>query len=258
MREADSESVHGGLDRSRIVFLVALTLLSAYFVLMASAGVTSPFVIVGGSSMEPTYHSGDLLLVRSVAPASISEGDVIVFHTPRKGVSAGLPPRIAHRVVGIQPVEGMLGYRTRGDNSDQDSFVVPSNLLIGAVWINFGSIGKLLALISNVRLLLIIGLPLAIAGAVFWLLTRTDEEEDAKSEQPNRGSRQAAVPGTDSRSRASFITPYDNRKSDRAVGDVKKWLLDNRPPPEVRKAFDDVTGRLDHIRAQRPTPGGNG
>lgn len=258
MREADSESVHGGLDRSRIVFLVALTLLSAYFVLMASAGVTSPFVIVGGSSMEPTYHSGDLLLVRSVAPASVSEGDVIVFHTPRKGVSAGLPPRIAHRVVDIQPVEGMLGYRTRGDNSDQDSFVVPSNLLIGVVRTNLGPIGKLLALISNVKLLLIIGLPLAIAGAVFWLLTRTDEEEDAKSEQPDRGSQQAGVPGADSRSRSSFITPYDNRKSDRAVGDVKKWLLDNRPPPEVRKAFDDVTGRLDHIRAQRPPPGGNG
>ena len=105
MHEADSESVHGGLDRSRIVFLVALGLLAAYFALMASAGVTSPLVIVSGSSMEPTYHSGDLLLVRSVAPASISAGDIIVFHTPRKGVSAGLPSRIAHRVESIQPVD---------------------------------------------------------------------------------------------------------------------------------------------------------
>ena len=258
MREADSESVHGGLDRSRIVFLVSLTLLSAYFVLMASAGVTSPFVIVSGSSMEPTYHSGDLLLVRSVAPASISEGDIVVFHTPRKGVSMGLPPRIAHRVVGIQPVNGMLGYRTTGDNSDQDSFVVPSNLLIGAVRTNLGPIGKVLAVISNVKLLLVIGLPLALAGAVFWLLTRADEEQDEEHDQPIPGSRQTAVAGTGSRSGASFIAPYDNRKSDRAVGDVKKWLLTSRPSSEVRKSFDDVIDRLDYLRAQRPAPGGNG
>lgn len=264
MREADSGSVRGGMDGSRILFFVALILLSAYFVLVASSGVSSPFVIVSGSSMEPTYHAGDLLLVQSVVPASVSEGDIVVFHTPRMGISAGLPARIAHRVVGIQPVDGMLGYLTRGDNSDRDSFVVPSNLLIGTVQTNLGPIGKLLALITNVKLLLIIGLPLLIAGGVFWLLTREEEEEggeNARSKpagKPERGSLGSARVVADSWSKADFVTPYDNRKTDHAVGDVKNWLLTNRTGPEARKAFDDVTERLDSLRARRPEAGGSG
>ena len=92
----------------------------------------------------------------------------------------------------------MLGYRTRGDNSDQDSFVVPSNLLIGEVRPNLGAIGKVLAVITNVKLLIVIGLPLALAGSVFWLLTREGEEQDGEHERPISGSRQAAVAGTGS------------------------------------------------------------
>jgi signal peptidase I len=262
MREADSESVHGGLDFSRIIFLVALALLVGYFAVVSSTNVTSPFVIVSGTSMEPTYHAGDLLLVESVVPAAIAEGDVIVFHTQRKGVSAGLPTRIAHRVVGIQPVDGMLGYLTRGDNSDRDNFVVSSNLLIGSVKMNLGPIGKLLAFVTNIKLLLIIGLPLAVVGGVFWLLTREDEEESENgiptpaTADPARPVRQVRELGTSQNS--SFVSTYDNRMADRDTNDVKNWLLTNQPSPEVRKAFDDVTDRLDRLRAQRPTQGDNG
>lgn len=251
MSEPGSDSDKTGIAISRIIFLIALILLACYFVAVASTNVTSPFVIVSGSSMEPTYHAGDLLLIESAIPSSIAEGDVVVFHTPRKGLSSGLPSRIAHRVIGIQPVDGKLGYLTRGDNSDKDNFVVSSDLLIGTVRSNLGPIGKLISLITNVRLLLIIGLPIAVVGGVFWLLTREDEDEEEHPAVSASSAPKSQIPAVDHRGRANFVSTYDLRKTDRATSDVKKWLLTSQVTPEAREAFDDVTERLDQLRIER-------
>jgi signal peptidase I len=263
MREANPDSVRTGLDGSRILFLVAIAVICGYFGLVASTNVTTPFVIVSGSSMEPTYHAGDLLLVESVVPASIVEGDVVVFYTPRNGISAGLPSRIAHRVIGIQPTDGMLGYLTRGDNSDKDSFVVPSNLLIGSVRMNLGQIGKIVSFLTNVKLLLMIGIPIAVAGGVFWLLTRDiDEESESKSEsvseKPSTPITQPASASTvtiGEGKTASFVAAYDDRRADRTITNVNKLLLTRQLEPELRQAFENVTDRLAQLKAQRTSRG---
>ena len=253
MQEVDSGRFR--LDVSRFFFIFALAALSGYAVTMAMTGVASPFVIVSGNSMEPTYHAGDLLVLKSVSPASISEGEIVVFHTPRNGVDAGLPPRVAHRVVEIQPVTGLLGFQTKGDNSDLDGFVVRSDLIIGSVWTNLGPVGKPLALISNIRLLLMIGMPLAVAGGVIWLLARQDDDEDDFSENDGKASQSRATPrpdvGPDQADRlpVGFVTSHDQRQADRAVARVNRFMLSNRVSPQVRKAFDDVTERLTEFRS---------
>ncbi len=263
MREAGSESVLRSLFSSRMLFLLALSLLAGYAALMASMGVTSPFVIVTGSSMEPTYHQGDLLLVKSATPASVSIDDVIVFHTPRLGVSSGLPSLIAHRVVGIQPVDGLLGYKTQGDNSDRDSFVVPSNRLIGRVHTNLGILGKPVMIFGKMKTLLVIGLPLALAAGVYWLMTRKNEDEvldedggmaqqlGRQTEVNRQLAAQDLIRKIATLPRSNIRTKHANRNSGAAIDGLKNTLLDNRLSEDARVAFDDVLGLLDGVRTGR-------
>jgi signal peptidase I len=69
------------------------------------------YVVVQGSSMEPTYDDGDLVLVRE--EAKYSHGDVIAFHA---GGTFDDPTRIIHRIVGDA---GNGGFTTQGDNRDR-------------------------------------------------------------------------------------------------------------------------------------------
>lgn len=86
------------------IALVTLLLLGmGYLGLVLFLGTSSPFMLVRGTSMEPTFHTGDLLLSRSVSPTKIEVGDVIAFSVPaeeRKRLN--LPSTAVHRVLGIE------------------------------------------------------------------------------------------------------------------------------------------------------------
>lgn len=92
-----------------------------------------PFHPVSSGSMVPTLNVGDLIVVRGVEPQLVSEGDIIVFHSPRDHDML-----IVHRVVGINNQGGKLYFETKGDNnSAKDSWSpypgVPETHLVGVV-----------------------------------------------------------------------------------------------------------------------------
>jgi len=80
--------------------LVAVLLLGmVYLGLMLVSGTSNPLLLVRGSSMEPTFHAGDLLLSKAVNPAEIQVGDIIAFSVPsEERQRMGLPDNAVHRV----------------------------------------------------------------------------------------------------------------------------------------------------------------
>jgi len=82
------------------------------FLICARGGfLPSPvsYVVVSGHSMEPTFHTGDVvLLVRS---GRYRRGEVIGYEVPKGGPGAGLI--VIHRIVGGNAREGFI---MRGDN----------------------------------------------------------------------------------------------------------------------------------------------
>jgi signal peptidase I len=74
-------------------------------------GGLATVTIVSGSSMEPTYHTGDLALVRRTG--DIAAGDVIVYRVPAGEPGEGR--HVIHRVIGGDAAGGWV---TRGENRD--------------------------------------------------------------------------------------------------------------------------------------------
>ena len=92
-----------------------------------------PTVIVS-ESMAPTFQVGDMLVVSPVDPSFIVVGDVIQF---TKGDAT-----IVHRVVEIQPFQGVFWFVTKGDANDApDSELVSETEIIGKVVFNIPKIG---------------------------------------------------------------------------------------------------------------------
>ena len=67
------------------------------------------YVIVAGHSMEPTLHTGDLVVARR--QGTYRRGDVIAYRITKNQAGAGT--LVVHRIVGGS---SRVGYMTRGDN----------------------------------------------------------------------------------------------------------------------------------------------
>ncbi len=95
---------------------------------------TLPFMPIYGSSMEPTLHSGSLMMIEPVDnPNDIQVGDIIVYTVPTMVREYyNYPQTVAHRVVEINAVPS-LGFRTQGDNTGEDPFTVRPQDIRGTV-----------------------------------------------------------------------------------------------------------------------------
>lgn len=90
----------------------------------ASLGGWTSYVIVHGQSMNPTYASGDLVVVRQESHYAI--GDVIAYRIPRPSPIAG--HMVIHRVKEITP-KGIL---TQGDNREtEDEWYLRHDDIVG-------------------------------------------------------------------------------------------------------------------------------
>jgi signal peptidase I len=92
-----------------------------------------PFMPVFGSSMEPTLHSGNLILIEKTPPSQVKVGDIIVFKVPAAiRDHYGYPAIVAHRVTKVNTEHGFT-FRTKGDNAGDDPFTVRSQDLKGTI-----------------------------------------------------------------------------------------------------------------------------
>ena len=137
-------------------------------------GTFRPFLVVQGTSMEPVYHRGDLLLLKDVPSNEIAAGDIIVFGVPEEARDRlKMPSSAAHRVIERTNEGGRLTFVTKGDNSGTDPFKVPATAVRGIVWKNLGPIGTPV-LMAKSPAVLVVGLPIltfvVVVLASLWLL----------------------------------------------------------------------------------------
>ncbi|CAN5618009.1 hypothetical protein BH23ACT3_BH23ACT3_01880 [soil metagenome] len=87
-------------------------------------GGATQWVVVSGTSMEPAYDLGDLVMARSVSRSTVC--DVVVFAVP-DGVGAG--NLVIHRIVDVRP-DGT--FVVQGDNRDTpDEWSVGQEHVVG-------------------------------------------------------------------------------------------------------------------------------
>lgn len=146
------------MTSTRVLGLVRVVVVAAAVALMwpASLGGATTLLVVRGTSMEPTYRSGDMLVVRSGRPRV---GDVAVVD-----LAGGAGGRVVHRVVGVDD-EGRL--RTQGDNRrTADGFETDPADVVGVVGVRLPRVGTALILLSRWwSLALLVG---AVATITLW------------------------------------------------------------------------------------------
>jgi len=131
-----------------------VVLLMALATLPGMVGL-NPVVVLSGS-MRPTLQVGDVAVLRSVAPASVKEGDVVTFRS-----SSGL---ITHRVVRVEETDsGRLLYMKGDANNTVDQDPIADTQVIAKMAYSIPKVGFLMVLAeSTIGTIIFIGGPVAI------------------------------------------------------------------------------------------------
>lgn len=118
------------MKKAILLILAVLTLAFLLFTLR----IWAPFMTIAGKSMEPELRVGDLILIKKINPREIHGGDIIVFSVPRViREHYNYSPIVAHRVHRIYEREDSIIFRTKGDNTGEDPFIVRTSDLRGIV-----------------------------------------------------------------------------------------------------------------------------
>ena len=118
------------------------------------------FTVMSGS-MEPTIHTGDVVIDQRISPLDAKVGDIVTFQDPTDHSKL-----ITHRVRSITAKGGEVTFKTKGDavNSVQ-TWSVPENGHIGRVVAHLWHLGYLLWWVSRPwgRMLLVV-IPVLLLG----------------------------------------------------------------------------------------------
>lgn len=153
------------LDRhSRFVRVLSVALLFlaitpvAVFAVPQLAGASHSYVVLS-DSMEPTFTSGDAVLVAETAPEDIAAGDVVTYR--RSGASSTL---VTHRVVEVVDEAGERWFRTKGDaNEEADGDLVASSDVVGVQTLTIPYLGHVVLFArSSLGVAVLVVLPCAL------------------------------------------------------------------------------------------------
>ena len=137
--------------------------LGCYVTAVLLFGTLTPFMAIATESMKPTYNPGDLILIKSTR--DIRVGDVIAFNVPPPHDLETSSP-IVHRVIKIEQLNGIIFYKTRGDNNPKaDPWIVPAANVIGKVIYDVPMLGYLILYLRNPYVLATV-----IAALTVWTL----------------------------------------------------------------------------------------
>jgi signal peptidase I len=159
--------------------LIALVCLWFYFAPVGLGGSTS-YVDTDGISMEPRFHTGDLVLVRS--QSSYHVGEIVAYH------STVFHTVVLHRIIGRAGAR----YVFKGDNNNFSDFEHPAgSQLIGALWLHIpGAGGRLASLRSPALVGALVGFGMFLfAGAAFTQRQRRRRRQRRAAENAQRSQR---------------------------------------------------------------------
>jgi len=117
-----------------LTLLFTIGLIAGWFALLrpGTLGGTTGYIVVTGSSMQPTLNPGDLAIVRS--QSNYTAGDIIAFRV-EQGV-------VIHRIVAGNALKGFV---TKGDNKKYADVWLPTpTSVIGKMWFDLPTLGIVL------------------------------------------------------------------------------------------------------------------
>ena len=134
------------LDTRRLLKLaggVAILALWAVLLRPQVLGGPATYIVVRGNSMEPTYHTGDLVIGESVPDYTV--GDIVAYRVPAGEIGEGHV--VVHRIVGGDPT---AGFAVRGDNNGApDPWSPRIGDIQGKAWLLVPGLGSLIAFIHQ-------------------------------------------------------------------------------------------------------------
>ncbi len=135
----------------------------------AKIGGQASYVMVNGISMEPGYHSGDLVIVRKAATYQV--GDVVTYRDAEMGAF------VIHRIIGIDQSQYVL----KGDNNSWIDAYHPTHAEIaGKQWIYAPRVGRAM---QWLRRPINLSLTIILLGGVFMssLITKPSSRQKGKN-----------------------------------------------------------------------------
>ena len=135
-------------------------------------GGPADYVMIRGTSMLPTFRSGDLVIVKQ--RSSYGMGDVIAYKVPADDLGAGLV--VIHRIVGGSATDGFV---TKGDNNAADDDWRPTaEDVLGTPAVRVPLLGGLLAFFHA-------PLPLACLGGAIAIALVFDMGQNKRTAEPD-------------------------------------------------------------------------
>ena len=123
--------------------MVAVLAIWVFILRPQSLGGPAMYIVVRGTSMQPTYQNGDLVIVQS-APVYVA-GDAIAYRVPSGEIGEGHV--IVHRIKGGN---GTDGFRVQGDNNDAiDPWTPRATDIAGKSWVVVPGVGGFVAFIHQ-------------------------------------------------------------------------------------------------------------
>ncbi|MFZ1996874.1 MAG: signal peptidase I [Solirubrobacteraceae bacterium] len=172
--------------RSKLLTAAILLFAIVFWVYLAPprVGGSTNYVVTHGISMEPTFHAGDLALIRPADHYRV--GEIVAYH------STLLHVVVLHRIVEIHGGR----YVFKGDNN---SFLDPTHptrsQLIGTLWVHVPRGGAILGVLHSP----ITGAVLCALVALLLIGTgQTKRRRDRRRSRGNRPARQGVSPVTSS------------------------------------------------------------
>ena len=118
--------------------IVAIFIIILIIIVGFAAGIRG-MAIVEGRSMEPLFHTGDVVFLVKKPPEQIKVGDIIVYVTPDGRY-------IIHRVIDVYKSGGTTCYVVKGDNNPvPDIGFAPCRPYHGSIGVPYESVKGVVA-----------------------------------------------------------------------------------------------------------------
>lgn len=131
------------------IAMVIVVIFACIFFLPKLFGIT-PMAVLSGS-MEPTFHVGSLVFVKSVNPDEVKVGDAVTYQL------AGADKVVTHRIINVNAEDKTI--ETKGDANDTaDGSAVPFANIVGKAFaFSIPLLGYLAVYLSSTQGMIILG-----------------------------------------------------------------------------------------------------
>ena len=124
------------LHWAQIVLTIAVIAFWFFELRPVALGGDASYAIVSGTSMNPLYHTGDVVIVHKHGDYKVH--DIVAYKVPKPNPQAGL--EVIHRLIGGN---GTTGWTVKGDNRTAADLWHPKNAdVVGSAWLHIPAAGN--------------------------------------------------------------------------------------------------------------------